>query len=192
MDTKKWGLFQRLFGKPQPAPDPPAATEQAVSDMRLLSGDVGAFVRLRQEWCDEMDFADFGVKETERQEETLLLFAYWLAGYAATDDPTKDPKQFGAYIDWKEETDDIVGLLGDADKNLGYGLCLDEIKFDYTEFTDKALKMTDDFLSEKGLALCALDTQSDSYHLFVLRDKEFTDLQRLSERIGFRFYRDFV
>ncbi|MDR1440153.1 MAG: hypothetical protein LBJ10_09155 [Clostridiales bacterium] len=147
---------------------------------------------MHQEWCDEMDYGGFGAKDEERQEESLLVLAYWLAGYAATDDPRKAPRQFGAYIDWKEETGDIVWKLGNADKNLCYGLCLDEIAFDEAEFTDKALKKIDGFLSGRGLALCALDTQSDSYHLFVLRDEEFGSLKRLAGRVGFRFYREFA
>jgi hypothetical protein len=214
MNAKKPGLFQRLFGKPQTETKIPGATkpetiydysvlvklakivtngnEQAMSDISLLSEGVRAFVEARHAWCDKMDYGDFGEKDADRQEEVLLIFAYWLAGYPATDDPAKDPRQFGAYIDWKEETDDIIELLGDADKNLGYGLELDKIRFDYTEPTDKALEMTDSFLSARGLTLCALDTKSDSYHLFVLRKEEFADLTSLAERVGFRFYREFV
>jgi hypothetical protein len=127
MDTKKQGLFQRLFGKPQPeiiqtgtlaaektydygvlpelAKILTNGNEQAVSDMLLLAESVGAFVEAHRDWCGEMDYGDFGVKDSERQEEVLLIFAYWLAGYWATGDPSKDPPQFGAYIDRKEEED---------------------------------------------------------------------------------------
>jgi hypothetical protein len=215
MNTKKQGLFQRLFGKSQPKVgqnDAPAAeektcdygvlpelariltngNEQAASDMRLLAENVSAFVGAHRAWCDEMEWGDFGEKDSERQGETLLLFAYWLTGYPATNDPSIDPPSFGAYIDWKEETDNIIELLGAADENLGYGLDLSQIKFDYTEPTDKALRMIDDFLTAKGLALCYLDTQSDCYHLFTLRDEDYSRLRQLAERVDFKFDRAFA
>jgi hypothetical protein len=212
MTTKKQGLFQRLFGQPQPEVTPTDApatdnthdysvlpelaqiltngNERAVSEMKLLAESVGGFAAARRDWCDEMDYGDFGADDAERQEETLLIFAYWLTGYQATDDPAKDPPQFGAYIDWKEEISDIIGLLTAADKNLGYGLELDRIKFG-AESTGKALSMIDGFLSAKGLALCTLDTQSDCCHLFVLRGEDHSRLEQLAERVGFSFYREF-
>jgi ferredoxin len=113
--------------------------EQAISDMCLLQEGAAAFVNAHKDWCAEMYYADFGINGAQRQEETLLIFAFWLAGYATTDDPAKDPRPFGAYIDWKEETGDIVWQLGKADEDLGYGLQLNAIQFDDTEFTDKAL-----------------------------------------------------
>jgi hypothetical protein len=168
-----------------------SGNERAASEMGLLAESVGAFVAARRDWCAEMDYGDFGADAAERQEETLLIFAYWLAGYQATGSPAKDPPQFGAYIDWKEETGDIIGLLTAADKNLGYGLELDQIKFDGAESTGKALSMIDGFLSAKGLALCTLDTQSDCCHLFVLRGEDHSRLEQLAERVGFSFYREF-
>ena len=210
-DERKSGILQRILGiwrTDEPRPLSPKAaynygvlpeitailtngSERAISDMQSLAEDMPAFVKTRREWCVEMDYADFGVNPDLRQEESLLLLAYWLTGYQATGDKTKDPLQFGAYIDWKEETDDVLRILGEADKNLGYGLDLGQIKFDYTEFTDHALQMIDEFLSKKGLALTSLDTQSDCYHLFVLRGEHFDKLTRLAKQAGFRFFRNF-
>ena len=209
---KKQGFIKRLFGKKQSEEKQPQSpktaydysvlpemaailtngNERAVSEMRLLAGDIFTFVNAHRDWCVEMDYADFGVNPDSRQEESLLLFGYWLTGYMATGDKSKDPAQFGAYIDWKEETDDIIWNLGCADNNLGYGLGLDQIKFDYTEFTDKALQIIGDFMSQKGHGLVTLDTQSDCYHLFVLRGEDFERLTKLAEKVGFRFFRKFI
>ncbi len=169
------------------------SNKQACSDMSLLSEGVSKFVTAHREWCEEMEFDDFGLgaDSKTRREETLLIFAYWLAGYAAVRDPSKNPIPFGAYIDWKEETGDILWALGEADKNLGYGLDLQQIKFEGSEFTDVALKKTAEFLSAKGLSLVALDTQSDSYHLFVLRSEDNEQLTQSAAKAGFVFHSDF-
>jgi hypothetical protein len=202
-DVKKQGFFQRLFGKKQAAEPSPKifdysvlsemtaiitnGSNRAVSEMEPLAQSVAAFAEAHSDWCGEMGVNTSG----ERQAETLNIFAYWLTGYTATRDKTKDPAQFGAYIDWKEETEDILWGLSEADKNLGYGLNLGEIQFSGDESTDRALSAIDKFLSQKGLALTTLDTQSDCYHLFVLRGGDFERLTRLAERVGFRFTRDF-
>jgi hypothetical protein len=216
MKDKK-GLLQRLFGKPQPEirqTDAPVTektydygvlpelariltngNEQAISDMRLLAENVGAFIKAHRDWCNrnEMDYEDFGADDSERHFAVRFIFTFWLAGDPTMNNPLKDPPKFGALIDRKEATDNIIGLLSNADKNLGYGLELNQIKFDLPKSTGKALKMIDGFLSSKSLALCALDldVQSD-YHLFVVRDEEYSHLVQLAERAGFRFCREFV
>jgi hypothetical protein len=211
---KKPGLWQRLFGKSQPVPTASVESEsqftydysvlpelariltnknaQAEAEMLQLAESVSLFVQHHQSWCEELDFTDFVQDKAKRQEETLLLFSYWLAGYGMEDDSTKEPKPFAAYIDWKEETEDIIWKLEMAKENLGYDFSLENIKFDNSEFTDKVLEMIDDFLSTKGFTLCALDTQSDSYHLFMLAQQDFANLQLLGGKVGFRFYREFV
>jgi ferredoxin len=148
--------------------------EQAVSDMSLLQESVAAFVNAHKDWCDEMGYADFGDNRAQRQEETLLIFAYWLASYAATDDSAKDPRPFGAYIDWKEETGDIIWQLGKADENLGYGLQLDAIQFDDTEFTDKALTMIDAHISAKGLRSAPLTRKATAITFSCAKPKVMT------------------
>jgi hypothetical protein len=216
MKDKK-GLLQRLFDKPQPEIKQTDATvtektydygvlpelakiltngnEQAISDIRLLAENVGAFIKAHRGWCDrnEMDY-DVGADDSERHLAILFIFEFWLAGDPTMNNPLKDPPKFGALIDRKEATDNIIGLLSNADKNLGYGLELNQIKFDLPKSTGKALKMIDGFLSSKGLALCALDfaPQSYCYHLFVLRDEEYSHLTQLAERAGFIFCREFV
>ena len=205
------GFFQRLFGtRPTVAapvfaegPDdysvlPEIAAlltngaQRAVADMRLLADDLAAFVQTHRAWCAAMDYADFGEEQDSRQEESLLLFAYWLTGYPATGDQTKDPVHFGAFIDWKEETDDVIGLLEEANAHLGYNLNLSQVKFDYSEDTEQALHLIDQFLRQKGLTLTSLDTQSDCYHLFVLQDADFEKLTELAQQVGYRFFRNFA
>ncbi len=50
---------------------------------------------------------------------------------------------------------------------------------------------TDAGLSAKGLSLVALDTQSDSYHLFVLRSEDNEQLTQSAAKAGFVFHSDF-
>ncbi len=48
-----------------------------------------------------------------REETILNIFAYWLCNYDIE-------FVYGAYIDWKDETDNIIFLLNEAVKKLKY------------------------------------------------------------------------
>ncbi|GHU17395.1 hypothetical protein FACS189475_01160 [Betaproteobacteria bacterium] len=99
----------------------------------------------------------------------------------------KNPAAFGSYIDWKEETDEIIAKLEEAGKNLGYSLEANKIVFRGDEFTDKALQKISAYLSGKGLTLLSLNTFSDSYHLFIIPDECCGRFISLAEEAGFRF-----
>ena len=77
--------------------------------------------------------------------------------------------------------------LAAADKHLGYSLDLEKIAFSGEEFTDQALGVIGDYLSGKGFTLLSLDTDSDCYHLFVIRDKDHDRLTHLAQDVDFRF-----
>jgi hypothetical protein len=145
--------------------------ETAVSDIALLVENYAAFYQKYQNWCDEMDFDG----------DPLLTFAYWLAGYDTN-------CKYGAYIDWKEATEDIIWNLAPAIVNLGYPLKLNEIEFSGEEFTDEALRIINEHFAKQGFTLVALDTQSDCYHLFVINANDFAKVIALGKEIGFEFF----
>jgi len=208
-EKKSCGWFGRLFGRKKqsvpPETQPPQRTKdysslpeiariltngnaRAVAGMALLAGDPAAFMRAHREWCeashndlDEMD-ADFF---------TLLVFAYWLCGYPATQDSEKDPVAFGAYIDWKEEVENIIWDLEQMEQNLGYRFELGKIAFSGDESTGEALLAISKYLAVKGYTLLTLDTDGDCYHLFVIRSENKDRLTRLAESTGFDFIAEF-
>jgi hypothetical protein len=204
-------LFERLFNskKEQPTTAAPVSKPEydysvlpemakiltngnanAVEAIQQLADDIGSFLQARSGWAMGMEYEDFGANPDWRQEETLLIFAYWLCGYPGddSDDGADNPeKEFGCYIDWKEETDDIVRQLMTVGENLGYPLDLELYKIDYAEHTFEALASIAKFLSPKGYALLILDTGGDCYHLFLSKNEDVELLLGLASKTGFKF-----
>lgn len=154
---------------------------QAVKDMTLLAKDSMAFIEQYKVWCDYI-LTDI----TDRHSVTLVTTAYWLTGYDV--EGCVPPCRYGGYIDWKEETDDILWNLEEPIQNLGYSISLDEISFTNQECTDEALQIINDFFAIKGYVLVALDTDSDCYHLFIVKTEDFDKLLALGNEIGFKFF----
>jgi hypothetical protein len=161
----------------------------AVKEMEQIAQDVALFLQARRGWAMGMEYEDFGVNPDWRQEETLLIFAYWLCGYQGdeSDDKVDNPeKEFGCYIDWKEETDEIIAQLAAVGENLGYSLDLELYKIDYDKPTFETLASINEFLSPKGYALLSLDTNSDCYHLFLIKNGDMERLLKLVSKVGFK------
>ncbi|MDR2087620.1 MAG: hypothetical protein LBP72_10705 [Dysgonamonadaceae bacterium] len=167
--------------------------ELAVSDISLLASQPDKFMLVHKEWFAGMDWDDSDGFNKYPDESMLNTFAYWLAGYEATDNAADNPKyKFGAYIDWKEETEDIILQLAEAAKNLGYSLAPEQIVFNGDEATDEALSKISDHFSAEGYVLLSLDTDSDSYHLFIIRGKDYNRLMQLAAQFGFGFIGEFI
>lgn len=98
-----------------------------VDDATLMANDYEKFQQTYEKWCLEM-WED----SLDNHNARLLTAAYWFVGYETS-------HQFGAYIDWKEETEDILWQLKSAIDSLGYSLNLDKIVFTGEEATDEAL-----------------------------------------------------
>ena len=209
------GILERIFGKPKeetlPEPNktisheaPEIAcdfsrlsdmaailtnnAEKAVSDMALLSRDYNAFFSSHSEWFEKMGYSihDF---RNNYNETMLLVFAYWLCGYGAADEEASPA--FGAYIDWKEETEEIISWLEKVTENLGYPIDFGEIVFNGDEFTDKALNTINSHLNAKGYTLLYLNTDGDCYHLFVIKNEDHDRLTGLAIGADFSFIREF-
>jgi len=159
---------------------------QARDDMALLARGYEDFASEHGKWCDALWAGTGGVEPGER---VLLVFAYWLVGYNALPGSEGNPLSFGAYIDWKEETEGIVWGLKEAEKNLGYSLGLDSIAFSGQESTEEALHIIGTDLSAKGFALMYLDIDGDCYHLFIIKDSGADELMELADSAGFTFVR---
>ncbi len=149
--------------------------QKAVAEIEKLVLDYDSFYDKYKNYCDDiLDCAD------DESEHMLLIFAYFLAGYD-TD------YKFGAYIDWKEEPKEILLHLKKAIKNLAYRLSLNKIKLDGNLRTPDALKVISDYLFKKNYQLVTLDTDSDCYHLFLIKAEDFAILESFEPKTGFRF-----
>lgn len=153
---------------------------QAIEDMTLLAKDSIAFMQKYKVWCDDM-LTDI----TDLHSVTLVATAYWLTGYAVAG--VAPPCHYGAYVDWKEAADDILWNLQEPIQNLGYSIPLSEISFSNQECTDEVLQIMNDYCVTQGYALVALDTDSDCYHLFIVKTKDFDKLVALCNKIEFKF-----
>ena len=174
--------------------------EGAIRDVALLAQDRAAFMSAHREWCEEVTNYDeelmydddyMGI-DMDSHDFILLVFAYWLCGYPAVEEKDKNPSsQFGGFIDWKTETENIIWALEKAAQDLGYVLELDKIVFSGKEFTDKALTIISSYLTVKGYTLLSLDTESDCYHLFVIKNKDYDRLILLAADADFKFVSNF-
>jgi hypothetical protein len=162
----------------------------AIREIEQLAQDVALFLQARRGWAAGMEFEDYGLNPDHRQKETLLIFAYWLCGYPGDDSDggaDNPAKEFGCYIDWKEEIGEIIRQLAAAGDNLGYSLDLQLYGIDYDKHTFEALGSIAGFLSPKGYSLLTLDTDGDCYHLFLLKKSDAELLLELASKTGFKF-----
>jgi len=149
---------------------------QVYADFKMLAEDYNGFYEKHKAWCEAF-FGYYDHLETDIHENILLIFAYWLTGY-------ETEFTYGAYIDWKEETAEIVHWLKKAIETLGYPLTLENIDDGYT---DEVLSKIDLTFQEAGYRLIWLDTGGDCYHLFIATNENFEKLKNLGNSIGFRF-----
>jgi peptidoglycan/xylan/chitin deacetylase (PgdA/CDA1 family) len=137
-----------------------------------------AFCEKHAAWCEEM--LEF-VNPQDRRARLLQIFTYWLTGYDT------DAK-YGAYIDWKEEPEEIIYSLRRTVERLGYPLDMEDISFGEDEDTFEALKIIDQYLRARGYVLAILDTDSDCYHLYTIPQEGYAKLKELGHSVGFSFY----
>lgn len=129
---------------------------KAVESIKMLVNSPEEFEVNYRDWLKERDFPVESMSD--------IIAAYWLTGYDT-------PYDFGGYIDWKSETEDILFNLEDSIKNKNYDINLEDIDFSDDDFTDVALFKTSNYLKGKGLVLVNWNTESDSYHIFIIEKK---------------------
>lgn len=154
---------------------------KVATDITLLATDSAAFSAQHREWL-----ADFGYETDEAlgPEEIRDIFAYWLVGY-------ETPFEYGAYIDWKEAPEEITAQLDAALEKLGYPLTTAEIAIEETGTsadTMAALSAISNLCEMSGFALAILDTESDSYHLFIVPAESYGRLVALADSLDYRVY----
>jgi hypothetical protein len=216
MKETKMGFWGRLFGKKQKdKPSDSAANigqvvfnysvlpeitsiltnqnESAIADISLLAREPEKFALEREEWFVGMDWDDSDWFKKKTHVATLNVFAYWLVGYEAVEDKSKNPPfQFGAYIDWKEAADEIIWNLSKAAKNLNDAVELEQIAFNGDESTPENLSKISEYLALNSYVLMSLDTDGDCYHLFIIEAKDYDRLTRLAAEANFKFFRNFT
>lgn len=117
---------------------------KVLEDFTLLVNDIDAFLNKYNEWYSNM-LRDTGTTPNKHT-SILLITAYWLCG----DDTDYE---YGGYIDWKEETSDILYILKPVIEKLNYPLTVDDITFgnEDEEFTDEVLLKINNHFQKKRL-----------------------------------------
>lgn len=156
---------------------------QAISDMELLAKNTDGFHTKYKIWCDEI------LGKNCKNHDTPFILAYWLVGYSVQG--FDNPNIFGCYIDWKEETSEIIYELKKPIENLGYPLSLNDIPFTGKEFTDEALDIINNHFMKKGYNLIFQDTDSDCYHLFIVKTSDYDRLVKSGKEIDIKFSNKF-
>jgi len=153
---------------------------QVAADMALLAAGYETFRAAYPGWCETMSFGDVA---PEHYDATVRdVFVYWLAGYDT-------PFQYGAYIDWKAAPEDIVWQLERAAASLHAPLDVAAIPFSGDEDTATSLERIAQHVRARGYALTVIDTESDSYHLYLVPETEYGRIVALGASVGFTVVR---
>ncbi len=152
---------------------------QVAADIALLATGYETFRAAYPGWCETMSFGEVA---PEHEDATVRdVFVYWLAGY-------ETPFHYGAYIDWKAAPEDIVWQLERAAASLHAPLDFADIPFAADEDTEAALERIAQHVRARGYALTVIDTESDSYHLYLVPETEYDRLVTLGASVGFRIF----
>lgn len=146
---------------------------KAIESIKTLVNSPEVFVEKYPDWLEEMGFPIESMSD--------VITAYWLTGYDT-------PYNFGGYIDWKSETEDILFSLEDSIKKKNYDINWEDIDFLDDDFTDVALFKMSNYLKGKGLVLVNWNTESDSYHIFIIEKKDYDNLVILGKKLNIRFH----
>lgn len=149
---------------------------QVAVDMELLAAGTDRFQEAHPEWCETM--FPGGIPAGSEFPVVREIFTFWLAGY-------ETPFEYGAYIDWKAATDEVTASVQGVLGTLGLPIDLGEMFFQGNEHTFDALVLIARFLSERDHALVVIDTESDSYHLYVVPEAAVDRLVALGASVGF-------
>lgn len=153
---------------------------EVIEDIKLMVDDHDNFSNKYKTWIENMDFS---FEDTD--EEKLLIFPYFIIGY--------DTKyKYGSYIDWKEEPEEIVEQLKITVDKLNYDINLSKVEIIFEEDTDEFLERLNNYLKTINYTLVTLDTDSDSYHLFIAKEKDFDKLVELGKSIDIKFYNKYI
>lgn len=153
---------------------------EVIEDIKLMVDDYDDFSNKYKTWIENMDFS---FEDTD--EEKLLIFPYFIIGY--------DTKyKYGSYIDWKEEPEEIVEQLKITVDKLNYDIDLRKVEIIFEEDTDEFLERLNNYLKTINYTLVTLDTDSDSYHLFIAKEKDFDKLVELGKSIDIKFYNKYI
>jgi len=149
---------------------------QVAEDIALLVADPSEFRSQHEAWFAEMSYPWPG---TPSSEDMLFVFAYWLVGY-------ETPHAYGAYIDWKQEPNDILSELQLVLDKLQYPVRIMDLQFDKPEtYTWDALVQIARHLDTTNYTLAIIDTKSDSYHLYIVPSSSFSKFVALAESVRF-------
>ncbi|WP_052492716.1 DUF6630 family protein [Leucobacter komagatae] len=149
---------------------------QVAADMELLAAGVERFRAAHAEWVGAMFPAE--MPAGSEFAVTREVFTFWLAGY-------ETPFSYGAYVDWKEAAEEVVARLQGVLGKLGLPIDLGEVLFQGDEDTFDALVLIARFLDERDHALVVIDTESDSYHLYIVPEAAVDRLVGLGASVGF-------
>lgn len=149
---------------------------QVDADMRLLADGFECFRAAHPGWVGDMFPAE--IQAGSEFAAIREVFTFWLAGY-------ETPFEYGAYIDWKEATGEVIASVQGVLGKLGLPIDLGEVSFLGNETTFDALVLIAQFLGERDHALVVIDTESDSYHLYVVPEAAVDRLVALGASVGF-------
>lgn len=137
------------------------------------------FTERNKIWLQEMELSAYT--------DVKIIIPYWLVGY----DLDESHGIYGIYIDWKEESSEIVAQLNEIINEKKYPIDLSQIEFK-EDFTDEVLKMIDNYMSKRNYRLVCWDTDSDSYHLFIILSAYYDELKKLGRSLNINFFTNYV
>ena len=155
--------------------------ENVVESSNEIIRDIKQFYSNNEEWFSKLLF-----DEDEIEDAVVSIYAYWLIGYEL-----EAKYQYGVSCDLTSYAEGIVENLEDVFKNLRYEVDFSNIEFEDDIDVQDALVQIDEYMEKEGYRLVALDTDSDSYNLFVAKSNEYDELLELGKEAGIVFQSKF-
>lgn len=148
---------------------------EATEAIHHLVDNPSGFEQRFNEWLYEYDFSP------EHQPDIITAFIL-------TGSNVDSPYDFGGYIDWKEEGNEVLWSLKPGIVNKKYPIVLDDIEFLNDECGQDAIEIIDSFLKNTEYLLVIWDVNGDCYNLFIIPKSKWQRLQELGRAMKIKFW----
>jgi hypothetical protein len=164
--------------------------EATVAKMRLLARDYPAFVAENQDWCNAVAKR---VDSLDKDVLTTHFFANWLSGYTVGYYGTEQNPvgRFGCYVAGDESPRAILGIFGEVDRTLNYGLNLSDVSVG-TNISSFISSLSEVLYHQRYTLLSLEPPERKGFFLFIIPMKDYNRVMENASKVDFKIYRQLM